>query len=407
MHRTPDTSGGQSPPLLQAALEYHRRGWSIIPIAAGAKNPPKRFRWKPYQTRQPEESLLRQWFANGTAGGIAVVLGDVSDLVCRDFDTMGAYEQWVANHPDLAATLPTAATARGRHVYFRSSYRGYVDLGDGELRGDSGHYCLLPPSRHPDGAVYCWLIPLPAGQLPVVDDVRAAGFLDSGDDATESNRDNRANGADRRQQKTTEAIVRESGGCADLAPIDPMRDFEADVQKAIQETLPTGPGRRNRQVLELARALKAIPRLADVRDDDLVPYVRRWHELAKPVISTQAWEETLIDFFRAWPRVKFPRGTEPMVQIFERAQRGDVPKVALHFEQDKLRLLVALCRELQRASGDRPFFLACRTAGRLLDVNHATAWRWMFLLTRTGVIREEQKGDQATRRASRYRYLGD
>jgi hypothetical protein len=252
--------------------------------------------------------------------------------------------------------------------------------------------------------VYHWLIPLPDGPLPMVDDVRAAGFLDSVADATESNRDNRA---DRRQQRTTEAIRSVGGGCVDLAPIDPARDVEADVRQAIQETLPTGPGRRNRQVLELARALKAIPRLADGPADDLLSYVRRWHELAKPVISTQAWEETWIDFLRAWPRVKFPKGTEPMVQIFERAQQADPPKVARQFEIAEVRLLVALCRELQRASGDRPFFLACRTAGQLLQVNHATAWRWLFLLTHTGVIREEEKGDRAKRRASRYRYLGD
>jgi len=33
-----------------------------------------------------------------------------------------------------------------------------------------------------------------------------------------------------------------------------------------------------------------------------------------------------------------------------------------------LRLLVALCREPQRVSGDKPFFLACRSAGKLLRV---------------------------------------
>jgi hypothetical protein len=406
MDYTPPIPQGEPRPLLPAALDYHRRGWSIIPIAAGTKNPPDRFRWKPYQTKQPRERLLRKWFADGKVGGLAVILGDAPDLICRDFDTMESYTRWAADHPGLARTLPTVATARGRHVYFRSSYRGYVELEDGELRGDSGHYCLLPPSRHPDGPVYRWLIPLPDGPLPTVDDVRAAGFLDSAH-ATESNRDNRANGADRGLQRTTEAIVREGGGCADLPPIDPARDFEADVRQAIQETLPRGPGRRNRQVLELARALKAIPRLADAPADDLIPYVRRWHELAKPVISTQAWEETLIDFLRAWPRVKFPKGTEPMVQIFERAQQADPPQAALRFEQDKLRLLVALCRELQHASGDRPFFLACRTAGRLLDVDYTTAWRWLFLLDHVGVIREVEKGDRAKRRASRYRYLGD
>jgi hypothetical protein len=76
-----------------------------------------------------------------------------------------------ADHPDLAQTLPTVATSRGRHVYFRAGPADlfFLDLRDlnppedGEYRGDSGHYCLLPPSRHPDGPTYKWLLPPPDG----------------------------------------------------------------------------------------------------------------------------------------------------------------------------------------------------------------------------------------------------
>ena len=35
------------------------------------------------------------------------------------------------------------------------------------------------------------------------------------------------------------------------------------IEAAIVESLPTGPGRRNKQVFELARALKAIPSIVD------------------------------------------------------------------------------------------------------------------------------------------------
>src|SRR5262249_55270629 len=91
---------------------------------------------------------------------------------CRDFDRLGSYESWAAAHPDLAAALPTVATARGRHVYFRGP-EGFADLGDGEYRGDPRHYCVLPPSAHPDGAVYAWLVPLPDGDLPLVDPAEA------------------------------------------------------------------------------------------------------------------------------------------------------------------------------------------------------------------------------------------
>src|SRR5208283_5918705 len=93
-----------------------------------------------------------------------------------------------ANHPDWANKLPSVATSRGRHVYFRAAPADlfFVDLRhieppteDGEYRGDSGHYCLLPPSRHPDGPTYKWVVPLPDGKIPFVADVRATGLLPS------------------------------------------------------------------------------------------------------------------------------------------------------------------------------------------------------------------------------------
>ena len=96
-----------------------------------------------------------------------------------------------------------------------------------------------------------------------------------------------------------------------------------------------------------------------------------------------------------------------MTKVFELAKQAATPQSALRYEQDGLRLLVALCRELQRTSGDKTFFLACRTAGDLLGVAHVTAWRWLILLTHDKIVAEVEKGDRAHRRASRYRYQGD
>jgi len=169
-------------------------------------------------------------------------------------------------------------------------------------------------------------------------------------------------------------------------------------------------------VFDLARALKANLALVDAPVDKLEPYVRRWHFLGRQsqVIGTEAFEETWIDFLTAWPKVKFPKGTEPMTKVFESAKHAPLPQVALQYEQTDLRLLIALCRELQRVSGDRPFFLACRTAADLLglktargETDHIKAWRWLYLLVHNKVIAEIEKGDHARRRASRYRYLGD
>jgi hypothetical protein len=90
-----------------------------------------------YKSEKSEERYRR----------LAVVLGDVSGgLVCRDYDDSAAFGRWSAAHPNYATALPTVATARGGHVYFRAAPTDlrFVDLADGEYRGDSGHYCLLP-----------------------------------------------------------------------------------------------------------------------------------------------------------------------------------------------------------------------------------------------------------------------
>jgi hypothetical protein len=125
------------------------------------------------------------------------------------------------------------------------------------------------------------------------------------------------------------------------------------------------------------------------------------------VIRTEPFEETWIDFRLSWPKVKFPRGGEPMTKVFELAKHAQTPRAAMRYEQAGLRLLVALCRELQRVSGDKPFFLACRTAGGLLGVTHVQAWRWLYALGCDGIVAEVEKGDPKKRRASRFRYLGD
>ncbi len=92
--------------------------------------------------------------------------------------------------------------------------------------------------------------------------------------------------------------------------------------------------------------------------------------------------------------------------LFKTAKAAKLPELALGYESGKVRLLVALCRELQRAAGDGPFYLAARTAGRLLEVEYTTAWRWLTGLCHDEVLALVTSGSQAERKANRYRYLG-
>src|SRR5579872_4347551 len=140
--------------LLELALSYWRLGWSIIPIEAGTKKPRRGLSWKPFQTTRADERQLAEWCSKYIDLGLAVIFGEVSGgLICRDFDSMAAYNAWAARYSKLAAELPTVATERpggGRHVYCRGNVgqiqatsktgKSIIVYRDGELRG--GGYCL-------------------------------------------------------------------------------------------------------------------------------------------------------------------------------------------------------------------------------------------------------------------------
>ena len=158
-------AGNSAAALTAAALQYHARGWCVIPtVGKRAKTG-----WKKYQTERLSKDDLRSLFAQPGVTGVAVLLGSASGgLACRDYDSLDAFEGWKGKNPQLADRLPTVQTGRGRHLYFRGP-EGFCDCGDGEYRAKSSHYCLLPPSRHPDGPTYQWLIRLPSGDLPEID----------------------------------------------------------------------------------------------------------------------------------------------------------------------------------------------------------------------------------------------
>ena len=95
-----------------------------------------------------------------------------------------------------------------------------------------------------------------------------------------------------------------------------------------------------------------------------------------------------------------------MATIMEKALQAPLPEVAGRYEDEPIRRLVALCRQLDREAKGGPFFLSCRTAGKLLGVSHVQANRWLFLLAHDGVIEQMNKGDPGKRQAAEYQWIG-
>ena len=90
---------------------------------------------------------------------------------------------------------------------------------------------------------------------------------------------------------------------------------------------------------------------------------------------------------------------------YQAAQLHGPPNVALQYEQESLRLFVAFCRELQRAAGDKPFFLAGRSAADVTNESHPQVARWLRLLVMDKVLDLAKEGTR--HHASEYRYRGD
>jgi len=378
--------------LLEAAESYGGLGWRIIPVDAN-KRPT--VRWSKYQYQPARAEELSDWFTHWKAvKGLAVINGDASGgLVCRDFDDLQAYQRWAETHLELAKTLPTVETARGRHVYFISqSVKRTWKFTDGELRGSGIN--ILPPSRHPSGVAYRWIIEPTASNLIPLDDLDAAGLGARATEMTEIT------------ENTEHTELTDDNRSHGRSNADDLEQVEPNMEKLIRATLPAAAGERNRQVFKLARSLKALAGDIDVEPTTFRNVVKRWHELALPVIRTKAFEETWIDFLQGWSKVKFGAGMDPVKIAMESACKAEPPGAVREY-QPGVQLLAALCRELQKLHGTQPFFLSCRKAGTELEVDHATANRWLYLLVSEGLLVETAKGSQSSRRATRYRYVGD
>jgi len=412
--------------LLDEALRLYHGCWCVLPLHPRSKKPALRS-WRSYQSKRPTEATLRRWFSPDKKLGLAVVLGAVSGgLCCRDFDRLDAFEAWEAAHPELAATLPQSITSRGRHVFFRclpevitsASPNGatIVDFGDGELRG--GGLAVLPPSVHESGHVYAWQIE-PSDSIPMIDDLDAAGLAcrwsdrDSEASAPRAGQgecftyEDRSNGGGlKTTDATEESKCQGSRGPLATNSIDfsPIND---DIERAIIATLPNGPGQRNKAIFEFARHLKAIDVLRDAEALQLRSLVQRWHQRALPNIQTKSPEESLAEFIRAWDKARIPAGESELPRLFAEAVEAPLPDCCSGYETQEVRLLVSLCKRLGTHWHPQPFPLACRIAGKLLNVSHVTANSWLFLLEADGILKLHSKGTQRDRRANRYFYAGD
>src|SRR5215218_4665651 len=136
------------------AVEYHRRGWSPIPIKPRSKEPNLR-ELRPYLTRKATQEELGAW----SWPGVGIVTGPVSDVLLLDVDgPEGEAELQKHGHP----VTPIVRTAGGGlHLYFKHPehrVRTGIRVAPGLDVKATGGYVVAPPSVGPNGKPYEWIL---------------------------------------------------------------------------------------------------------------------------------------------------------------------------------------------------------------------------------------------------------
>lgn len=139
--------------LLDAAVQYHRLGFSMIPIAPKGKTP--LIEWKEFQSRRATIAEVEQWVLAHPDMNLGLVTGSVSGVAVVDIEAGG-------NTKNYEATATVRSGRGGYHLYYKipegqkiHSATRVADLTD--IRGEGG-YVVAPPSITVDS--YEWEVEL-------------------------------------------------------------------------------------------------------------------------------------------------------------------------------------------------------------------------------------------------------
>jgi hypothetical protein len=146
--------------MITEALALARLGWSVIPLKPRSKEP--LVCWKALQKRKLTEPEIAELLEQYPDANVGVVTGTISRIFVLDADAPEVVKNWGV--PET----PIVETARGRHYYFKvpdAQIRSATAIADGlDIRGEGG-YAVIPPSIHPSGRTYEWVLP-PRGLDP-------------------------------------------------------------------------------------------------------------------------------------------------------------------------------------------------------------------------------------------------
>jgi hypothetical protein len=161
--------------LRDAALDYAVRLGPVLPCESGGKQPLGELAPHGVLEASTDPDVIRRWWARSPDANVGIATGAPGPTV-PDIDNMSVAGDVVARLYALGG--PVVATARGLHFLCAGTDMRTTRLDFGELRG-VGSYVVAPPSIHPTGKLYEWVVgsdrPLPAVPSWLLDGRESAG----------------------------------------------------------------------------------------------------------------------------------------------------------------------------------------------------------------------------------------
>lgn len=144
-----------------AALEYIQLGLSPIPLQARSKVPLEAG-WERFSAELPTEDTVRHWWQRHPVANVGLVAGVAPRVFVLDVD--GELGLASLEGRPLPLTPRSRTGGGGEHVFFRHPGAGLGEIRNRvgflpglDIRGDRGQV-VAPPSMHPTGTPYSWVV---------------------------------------------------------------------------------------------------------------------------------------------------------------------------------------------------------------------------------------------------------
>ena len=142
--------------LLEAALQYEAKGFSVIPAAKDKKPLTK---WELYQSRRATSDEIKSWWSKMPDANIGLVTGEISNLLVVDADTVAGINRINDAIPD-GLLVPCERTPRGGKHFFFSHQDGFVNkakVAEGIDVRTKGGFIIVAPSVNGTGRSWQWI----------------------------------------------------------------------------------------------------------------------------------------------------------------------------------------------------------------------------------------------------------